>query len=391
LHICIPHIQGENVMRIALVSWAPFHAGAEVAAERLAVGLRDAGHEVVIVLGTRGETFDRMRAAGLRCEFVPMVLTDKWRWWRFAGARRKLIKILRREQPDVVHCNDLPTSQMVGAAAKRLGIPRLCHHRWIFEGEAIDWLNKFGAERHLFVSNALMSDLCSKSSRLARSERAVVYDGLPLPSEPTHEYQQAATHDLGLAIERKLVLFAGQIIERKGVADLIEAWAGLRDRWHQNADLVIVGDDLEGNGAYRRKMEDLAHQRGCPARFVGFQRNVGQWLTAADLVLVPSHAEPLGNATLEAMAHARAVIGCNVGGIPEMIVNGVTGALVPPRSPGVLGAAIDRLLVNDPQREQMGKAARLRCQEMFSIEAHTRAVLRHYEEVLANRVAAAGA
>jgi glycosyltransferase involved in cell wall biosynthesis len=116
---------------------------------------------------------------------------------------------------------------------------------------------------------------------------------------------------------------------------------------------------------------------------MGFQTNVDRWLISADIVLVPSHVEPLGNATLEAMAHSRPVIGTQVGGIPEMILAEETGVLVPPRDPAALAAAIGRLLDGRNLREQLGAAARQRCEKHFSLTAHTDAVLRQYETVLA--------
>lgn len=64
-------------LKILLASWAPFRAGAEVAAERLSVGLRDCGHDVTIVLGTKGDTLDRMRDAGLAARHVPLAFTDR--------------------------------------------------------------------------------------------------------------------------------------------------------------------------------------------------------------------------------------------------------------------------------------------------------------------------
>ncbi|HZL89041.1 MAG TPA: glycosyltransferase family 4 protein [Pirellulaceae bacterium] len=387
-------------MKICLVSWAPFYAGAEVAALRLAVGLRDAGHEVVCAVGTDGELLAKLREAGTESHFIPTRFTDKWRWWSYRTSRNELLRLLKREQPDIIHSNDLPTHQMASDAARRAGVPRVCHHRWIFEQAAIDWFNKYGAERHLFVSRALMDDLCGKSQELAASEREVVYDGLPLPelkivgrtSQSGHDGPGSPSYEakqqLGLPTDKPLVLFAGQIIERKGVADVLHAWRELMPRWGQRAELVIVGDDLEGKGAYRHKMEQLAAELAVPARFVGFQKNVPTWLTAASVVLVPSHAEPLGNATLEAMAYARPVIGGNVGGIPEMIVSDQTGLLVPPKSPRELAAAIDRLLSDPDLAARMGAAARQRCEEMFSLEAHVNAVVRQYEIVLSQQSAA---
>lgn len=371
-----------NPLKITLSSWAPFIGGAEVAVERLALGLTAVGHEVLLVVGTDGEALERFRQAGIRCEFVPQRFTDKLKWLQYRKSRNQLIEILRHEQPDLVHSNDLPTHQLTADAAGRLEIPRICHHRWIFEGAAIDWLNKFDAERHLFVSRALMEMLTAESDRLSASSRTVVYDGLPMPELPTTQDQLECRRKLNLPLDRPIVLFAGQIIERKGVADLLHGWS-LLSHWHDKADLILVGDDLAENGKYRIEMEELANTLSCPAKFIGFQKNVPEWLTAADVVMVPSHAEPLGNATLEAMAYGLPVIGCNVGGIPEMIVDGETGILIPPKSPKDLADAVNTLLCNSNLQCKMGQAGRSRCEKMFSLEAHVEAVLREYGQVLA--------
>jgi glycosyltransferase involved in cell wall biosynthesis len=361
-----------------LAAWAPFHAGAEVAAERLAGGLVADGHRVSVILGTDGETAQRMRQAGVDVRCIPLATTDKFAWWKYRRAQRELRRALQEFAPDVIHANDLPTSQMTAQTAGELGIPRICHHRWIFGGEAIDWLNKFGAERHLFVSQALKNQLCNESARLAAGPCEVVYDGLPLPGRPDEADRQAARRELGLAADKTIVLFAGQIIERKGVADLLHAWSKVESQLAHGAKLVIVGDDLEGRGGYRVQMEVLNAELGCGARFVGFQKNVPRWLTAADVCVVPSHAEPLGNATLEAMAHARPVVGCSVGGIPEMIVDGETGVLVSPHDPPRLAEAIGSLLLDKQRRERLGSAGRARCEEKFSLRAHVDAVVEQY-------------
>jgi hypothetical protein len=116
-----------------------------------------------------------------------MVLTDLWRFWRYPLAQWQLQWAIRAEQPNVIHSNDLPTHQMMGAAAQAEGVPRVCHHRFPFDGKTIDWFNKFGAERHVFVSHALMDEMCLASEQLAASPRSVLYDGLPLPPVPTPE------------------------------------------------------------------------------------------------------------------------------------------------------------------------------------------------------------
>jgi glycosyltransferase involved in cell wall biosynthesis len=166
------------------------------------------------------------------------------------------------------------------------------------------------------------------------------------------------------------------------VADLLHCWARLGAAVRDRAELVLVGDDIAGRGEYRRAMEALAGRLGCPGRFVGFRKDVADWLLASDVAVVPSHAEPLGNATLEAMSYALPVLGCRVGGIPEMVVHEETGLLVPPRSPDDLAAALARLIGDAPLRRRLGRQGRGRCQKVFSLEAHVRAALHEYGQVL---------
>ena len=92
-------------------------------------------------------------------------------------------------------------------------------------------------------------------------------------------------------------------------------------------------------------------------RFLGFRKDAARLVQAFDVIAVPSHVEPLGNATLEAMAAGRPVIGTRVGGIPEMIVDGKTGVLVPPSDPRALADAIARLVHDTPLRSAMADAA----------------------------------
>jgi glycosyltransferase involved in cell wall biosynthesis len=369
-------------LRVTLAAWAPFIGGAEIALERLACGLVEAGHDVLVIVGTNGPALELFLRAGLRVRHIKQRFTSKLGWLRYRSSVGAMVRILREERPDILHSNDLPTHQLASDAARRLIIPRVCHHRWVFDGKAVDWLNKYGAERHLFVSDYLMNEICRASPRLAAAPRAVVYDGLSIPSAPTIAEKVASRRLLNLCEDRTVVLFAGQVIERKGVEDILRAWSLLAAEWKDSAQLVIVGDDLEGKGSYRRKMEALAARLQVPVDFVGFQKEVSRWLNAAEIVLVPSHVEPLGNAILEAMAHALPVIATHVGGIPEMVVHERTGLLVPPHAPEQLAAAIHRLLCDAEQRSALGAAARHRCEKLFSLTTHVAAMTQQYLSVV---------
>ena len=97
---------------------------------------------------------------------------------------------------------------------------------------------------------------------------------------------------------------------------------------------------------------------------------------------MPSHIEPLGNATLEAMAAGRPVVGSRVGGIPEMVVDGETGVLVPPQDPPALAAALEPLIGSPDLRERLGRAARERAERAFSLAAHASRLQSLYDSVL---------
>lgn len=371
-----------NRLKICLASLATFIGGAEIAALRLACGLRDAGHDVILLLGQRGAVSDLMQGSGLHCIHSAMYFTDKWRPLRYWRAKRILRQVLKEQSPDVVHSNDLTTHQIVSDAARGLGMPRICHHRFCYEPSFTNWLIKFGAEHHLFVSRALLDAISSQGAKWKDFSRSVLYDGLPLPPLPTQEARLRMRHKLGLSPDRTVVIFAGQIIPRKGVVDLLNAWSELTEYLRQQAELLIIGEDLDGHGKYRVEMEELALKLGNPVQFVGFQRNVGDWLLAADIAVVPSHSEPLGNATLEAMSYSLPVIGCAVGGIPEMIEDQKTGLLVPPSDSKRLAEALGTLISNPVLRAEYGDRGRTRCDKHFSLQAHTKAVLKEYSHVL---------
>ena len=135
-----------------------------------------------------------------------------------------------------------------------------------------------------------------------------------------------------MPVDATIVAFTGQISEIKGIWEFIDAAEQLAAR-RAPATFAVLGDDLKNKGALRRKAEEAVAAKGLGAhvKFLGFKPDAPRLIPAFDLIAVPSHVEPLGNATLEAMAAERPVVGARVGGIPEMIVDGETGSLVPTR------------------------------------------------------------
>jgi glycosyltransferase involved in cell wall biosynthesis len=117
--------------------------------------------------------------------------------------------------------------------------------------------------------------------------------------------------------------------------------------------------------------------------FTGYCKNIVKVIAAMDLIVLPSFEEGFGNAILEAMAKAKPVIGANSGAIPEIIRDGVTGRLVPPKSPQKLSEAILEILKDPIKAKKMGEAGRERAKRLFDIKKTVRKYEELYERVYA--------
>jgi glycosyltransferase involved in cell wall biosynthesis len=166
----------------------------------------------------------------------------------------------------------------------------------------------------------------------------------------------------------------------KGQRELIRALAEIPD-----ARLVLAGRDLEQGGAFQADLEREAEDAGVRDRvdILGFHENVPALLAELDVVALPSWTEGLPMVLLEAMAAGRPVVATPVGGTPELVVDGETGLLVPPRDAQALAAALKRVLDDRELAQRLGEAGRRRVSERFTLARMTGRMLELYDEVSA--------
>jgi L-malate glycosyltransferase len=176
----------------------------------------------------------------------------------------------------------------------------------------------------------------------------------------------------------KILIHLSNFRPVKRVTDVVKAFALIANQ--VPARLLLVGD-----GPDRSSAEWLAHNLGIQDRvtFLGKQESVNELLPVADLMLMPSELESFGLAALEAMACRVPTIGTNVGGVPELIEDGVTGRLFPVGDTDAMAdAAID--LLKDPDRlDEMGRAGRAFAQARYCASRIIPLYEKYYEEVLA--------
>lgn len=172
---------------------------------------------------------------------------------------------------------------------------------------------------------------------------------------------------LGIEDDRHIVLVPARLVERKGHADLI---AALPEVARMVPDTQAL---CAGSGPLREILPALASCAGVGdrVRFLGHRDDMPLVMSAADIVCLPSLVEGMPLAAIEAMACARAVVATTVDGVPELIEDGITGRLVPPRDPARLAAVLSELLADASKRRSIGEAARRAAVERHSDVAMT--------------------
>jgi glycosyltransferase involved in cell wall biosynthesis len=173
----------------------------------------------------------------------------------------------------------------------------------------------------------------------------------------------------------RFVLVVGRLVGQKGVDVAVRALAVLPD----DVRLAVLGD-----GPERPRLEALARELGVADRVLlpGRVGDVAAWLRAAELVLHPVRWEGFGLAVLEAMLAERPVVASAVSAVPELVVGGQTGLLVPPDDAGALAASAAELLADPERAARMGAAGLRRARAEFSVARMVDATLGVYERAL---------
>ena len=157
--------------------------------------------------------------------------------------------------------------------------------------------------------------------------------------DKTANVQNNARQGFGIGLNEPVVGFVGRLQEVKGVRYLIESLVELKTVIPK-VKLLIVGD-----GPLRASLQDYAQELGLGEQviFTGYRRDIPQVLNAMNVFVLPSLREDLPLSPIEAMAMRKPVVATNVGGIPEVVVDGETGILVPPKDASALAKAISRI------------------------------------------------
>ncbi len=232
--------------------------------------------------------------------------------------------------------------------------------------------------------------ICSVSQAIADAAQALATPRRPIRIVPNGADTRVfvprpaaqARARLGLPDDRPVVTFVGKLVPRKGVDTLVEA-IGLLGARPEGAPLLVVA----GIGEMRPQLERRAAELGVAQsiRFVGKipHDDVGWWMSAGDLFVLPSLSEGLPTVVCEAMNCGRPVVATAVDGTPEIVRDGRTGLLVAPGDADALATAMARILDDPDLAERMGAEALRIGREEYTWTANARRMVEIYEEATA--------
>jgi glycosyltransferase involved in cell wall biosynthesis len=337
-------------------------------------GLRALGHRAALVAHAQGELRTRAQEGLELIPIAPKAEMDLRAAWQLA-------RVLRRLRPDLIHAHD---SHAVAMASLALSMGSSGPKPPLVAARRVDF--------HL-RDNALSRWKYRQVDRFVCASdliaQMLVHDGVPAEAVVTvHEGIDLAKVDAAPAANvhqefwlphhAPVVGNVAALVPHKGQRHLIEA-AALVLRQVPDARFVLAGE-----GDLRESLTHQIRERHLEKHVIlaGFRPDVLSFHKAFDLFVMSSITEGLGTSILDAMACGKAVVATRTGGIPEVVVDGATGLLVPPRDDRALAEAIVRLLCDPDQRARMGAAGLARVRERFSAERMVKDTIAVYEEVV---------
>lgn len=330
--------------------------------------------------GRPNDTLITAAAAGVPTRALPMYGPLDLR------AQLVLGRLVRDEKVDLICAHGYKACVMGVMAARSRGIPVLVFSRgYTAENRRIalyEWLDRrfLGrADGVVFVSGQQRKRLDELGVRPRRSwvvQNAVEAGERSAALE--RECRNELLEELSLPSEGRLIVAAGRLSPEKGHRFLVEAIPAVVASYGSATFLFC------GEGVCREELAARAAELGVArhCRFLGFRKDMDRIYRAMDLLALPSLTEGLPNVVLEAFAVGRAVVATRVGGVPELVEDGVSGRLVAPSDPEALAAAIRDCLADAERLRGMGERGYERVRGEFSFEGQARQLREIYDSLL---------
>ena len=301
----------------------------------------------------------------------------------------RVIRLLQSEQINLVHSHKI--NVLVGdIAAKLSGVPAIHTIHEVATGplwpyRIFSWIIRFTCQAIIILCDASGNLIAEDWRNLARVHK--IYNGVDTTIfAPGLSHGQALKEELGINRDAIVVTAMSRIQDTKGLEYYIDAAANVL-RTCQNVVFLMVGDTISDKPEFIAYKESLQrkvqlHNMGERFIFTGIRSDVIEVLAATDIFVLSSVFDILPTAVIEAMSMGKPVVATSVGGVPEILKDGITGIIVPPRSSLDLAKGIKCLIADTSLRRSMGKAGRRRAVTHFDARHYVSQTEQLYREVL---------
>ena len=320
--------------------------------------------------------------------------------WKASRPNETIRRYLERLNPDIVHVNDFPP-MTVGITASRMGIPVIWHCRTVL----LHTRPLLDPGRHIIDTITHHSDqiigISEPETLQFNSNKAkTIYNPIEFSHiKPARGTGQALRQSLGIGNDEFVVIAPVPLSTLKGAWDFIEA-CGVAKKLapHVRMKYLIVGSvptpgrrhllrkltGWLGPQPYLERAYTLAQSVGIKNELMitGFRKDIYEIMDASDLIAFPSHMRACGRACFEAGALAKPIVVTMPDKNTRVVLDGVTGLIVPEKRPDVLGRTIARLALNPGEGKRMGQAGLDYVLKTFDAPTHAAKVMELYDRVL---------
>lgn len=345
------------------------------------------GWKVFVNSSTKGDFTEMIKD---KCEEIYYFNTNKF--YKINNAI-KLSKVIKKEGIDLIHSHTpFAGTFLTRIAGKLSGIPVITH------AHARDCLNpnplvkrleiflnkvssRLACNKIIAVSNAIKEAFVNQGHEESKIE--VVHNGIDLKKSKSERNPEELREEPNIKYGQKVIGEVGRLCKQKGQHILIKAAPKVIKKFSDTC-FVLVGEDLEQGGQYKKNLIAITKKIGVRNRFIftGYRDDIEDLLDTFDLFVLPSSMEGLPVVILEAMAASAPVVATSVGGNSEVVIDGETGTIIPPENPEALAEAIIYHLENPEISKEMGQRGYERVKKHFSKDKMVKKTFQVYEGII---------
>jgi len=373
--------------------------GADIVLWQLIKGIDKSKFKPLVILPQSGPLADKIEEVGVPVKIMKMgVLRRKFfnlkgivpYFFLLAISVIRLMTIIKKEKIKIVYSN----TSAVLAGAIAAWISRTAHiwhiHEVIVKPKYL-WKILSGiifllSDKVIAISEAVKSHLAEGFKRNAK-KAVLIYDGINIAKFDTRIKGEKIRREFNISQDAIIIGMVGRISRWKGQEHFLEGAAEIHKNFPETK-FLIVGNPYPGEEYRMKKLQNQIESIGLKGHtfLTGFRSDIIEVLASFDIFILPSQwPEPFGLVILEAMAMEKPVVATNHGGPRDIVLDGITGYLVPPQDISQMVSALTKLIEEKDLRISMGKNGRKRAAQTFTLERQMSALNKIYENVLRDR------